>query len=62
MSAHAHPRLSEEEYFALDSAAEFKNEFYDGVMYAMAGTTPTYSLITANLTGRIVPSAQAATM
>jgi Uma2 family endonuclease len=50
MSAHAHTPLTEEEYFALDSAAESKNEFYDGVMYAMAGTTPTHSLITANLT------------
>jgi Uma2 family endonuclease len=53
MSAHAQTPLTEEEYFALDSAAEFKNEFYDGVMYAMAGTTPTHSLITANLTAEL---------
>ncbi len=50
MSAHAHSRLTDEEYFALDSAAEIRSEFYDGVMYAMAGATPEHSLITANLT------------
>jgi Uma2 family endonuclease len=53
MSAHAHSPLTEEEYFALDSAAEFKNEFYDGVMYAMAGTTPAHSLITINFAAEL---------
>jgi Uma2 family endonuclease len=53
MSAQAHPRLTEEEYLALENAAEFKSEFYDGVMYAMAGTTPAHSLVTANLTSQL---------
>lgn len=53
MSAHPHPRLTEEEYFALDSAAEFKSEFYDGVMYAMAGSSLVHSLITANLAAEL---------
>ncbi len=49
MSAHAHPRLSEEEYFALDRASEFKNEFYDGVLYAMSGGTYPHGQIILNL-------------
>jgi Uma2 family endonuclease len=49
MSAHAHPRLTEDEYFALDSAAEFKSEFYDGVMYAMSGGTYPHGQIILNL-------------
>jgi Uma2 family endonuclease len=47
------PRLTEQEYFALDSAAEIRNEFYDGAIYAMAGSSPTHSLITANLASEL---------
>lgn len=53
MSAHAQSPLTEEEYFALDSAAEVRSEYYDGVMYAMAGGSPIHSLITANLTREV---------
>ena len=31
------PRLTEEEYLALDRAAEYKNEFVGGEMFAMSG-------------------------
>lgn len=37
MSASPHPRLTEEEYLKIERAAEFKSEFYDGIMYPMGG-------------------------
>jgi len=43
-------RLTESEYLVLERAAEFKSEFFDGEMFAMAGGTALHSLITANLT------------
>jgi Uma2 family endonuclease len=46
-------KLTEAEYLALERAAEFKSEFYDGEMFAMAGGTPIYSLIAANLIGQL---------
>ena len=33
------PRLTEEDYLALDRAANYKSEFVDGEMYAMSGGT-----------------------
>ena len=49
MSAQPHPRLSEEEYLKLDREADFKSEYFDGEMWAMAGASPAHALITANL-------------
>ena len=42
-------RLTEAEYLELERAAEFKSEFYDGEMFAMAGGTPRHSLIGTNV-------------
>ena len=42
-------KLTEAEYLALERAAEFKSEFFDGEMFAMAGGTPMHSLIATNL-------------
>ncbi len=42
-------RLTEFEYLELERAAEFKSEFFDGEMFAMAGGTPQHSLIATNL-------------
>ena len=42
-------RLTEAEYLAIERAAEFKSEFFDGEMFAMAGGTPRHSLISTNL-------------
>ncbi len=42
-------KLTEAEYLALERAAEFKSEFYDGEMFAMAGGTRWHSLIAGNL-------------
>ena len=42
-------RLSEAEYLAIERAADFKSEFFDGEMFAMSGGTPMHSLIATNL-------------
>ena len=42
-------RLTEAGYLAVERAAEFKSEFFDGEMFAMAGGTPRHSLIATNL-------------
>src|SRR2546423_2662733 len=44
-------RLSERGYLEIERAAEFKSEFFDGEMFAMAGGTPEHSLIGTNLGG-----------
>ena len=41
--------LTEAEYLAIERRAEFKSEFFDGEMFAMAGGTPNHSLIASNL-------------
>jgi Uma2 family endonuclease len=45
MSAQTQPRLTPEEYLALDRASEFRNEYYDGHMYAMSGGSPRHAQI-----------------
>src|SRR5437016_4754840 len=42
-------RLTETEYLEIERDAEFKSEFFDGEMFAMAGGTPQHSLIATNL-------------
>jgi Uma2 family endonuclease len=42
-------RLTEAEYLETERAAEFKSEFFDGEMFAMAGGTAQHSLIATNL-------------
>ena len=42
-------RLDETEYLHLERQAEFRSEFFDGEMFAMAGGTREHSLIGANL-------------
>jgi Uma2 family endonuclease len=51
MSAQSQPRLTPEEYLALDRVAEICSEYYDGVMYAMSGGSFPHARITANLSG-----------
>ena len=41
--------LSPEEYLALERKAEFKSEYMDGVVYALAGASPRHNLIVANV-------------
>jgi Uma2 family endonuclease len=41
--------LTAEEYLALDRAAEFRSEYYDGQMYAMSGASYVHGIIVGNL-------------
>jgi Uma2 family endonuclease len=41
-------RYTVEEYFAIDRASEFKNEYIDGEILAMTGAKPNHILITAS--------------
>ncbi|MCA1566837.1 MAG: Uma2 family endonuclease [Acidobacteria bacterium] len=41
--------LSPEEYLAIERQAEYKSEYVDGVMYAMAGDSERHNLIAGNL-------------
>lgn len=41
--------LPPEEYLAIERKAEYKSEYIDGVMYAMAGGSPQHSLISGNV-------------
>ena len=49
MASNPVPYLSEEEYLALDRAAEFRSEYHDGQMFAMAGGTDSHSTIGVNI-------------
>lgn len=42
-------RLTPEEYLRIERAAEWKTEYIDGEMFAMAGASPRHGLITGNL-------------
>jgi hypothetical protein len=41
--------LTEEEYLAIERAAEFKSEFHDGQMYAMSGGSFNHSVLGARI-------------
>ena len=49
MSAQSVPRLTPEEYLALDRAAEFKSEYLDGEVFAMSGGTFVHATLAARL-------------
>lgn len=43
--------ITPEEYLAIERKAEFKSEYYDGQMFAMAGAQREHDLITFNVLG-----------
>ena len=45
----ANHRLTEAQYLEIERAADFKSEFFDGEMFAMAGGSRRHSLIASNL-------------
>src|SRR6266487_4348279 len=53
MSLHSLALITPEQYLDADREAEYKSEYYQGVMYAMSGGTMTHSLIIGNLTGEL---------
>jgi len=53
MSAQTQPRLTPEQYLALDRASDFRNEYYNGCMYAMSGGSPTHAILIAGIGGEL---------
>lgn len=49
MAANPNFNVTPEEYLQIEREAEFKSEYIDGVMYAMAGSSPPHSLISGNI-------------
>jgi Uma2 family endonuclease len=49
MTTQPHPRLTPEEYLRIERAAEWKSEYIDGEMFAMAGASLQHTLIALNL-------------
>jgi Uma2 family endonuclease len=45
--------MTAEEYLAAERAAEFRSEYYDGCVYAMAGTSIPHNLIVMNFAGAL---------
>ena len=52
-SAAVIPRITPRQYLALERKADFKSEYHDGFIIAMAGTSREHSLIAGNLHGDI---------
>jgi Uma2 family endonuclease len=55
MSSLAHPYLTEEQYLEIERKAEYKSEYIDGRMYAMAGGRPAHSELAIQLGIVIAP-------
>lgn len=54
MSAVPKPKkLTVDEYLAIEEAAEFKSEFYDGEMFLMAGASREHNVVFRNLFGQL---------
>ncbi|MBV9678316.1 MAG: Uma2 family endonuclease [Acidobacteriaceae bacterium] len=47
------PYLTAEEYLALERQAEFKSEYVNGEMFAMAGTSENHALLVTNLVAEL---------
>ncbi|MBL8865234.1 MAG: Uma2 family endonuclease, partial [Planctomycetia bacterium] len=48
MTAVPKKKLTAQEYLAIERAAEFRSEFYNGEMFAMAGATGEHNRIKEN--------------
>ena len=53
MASQPKPQYTVEEYLAIEREAEFKSEYIDGYIVAMAGASETHNLITTNLAGEL---------
>jgi Uma2 family endonuclease len=53
MSTQLTDRYTEREYLAFERAAEVKNEYLDGVVYAMGGASPSHVQIVGNIAGEL---------
>jgi Uma2 family endonuclease len=50
MASRSVTKLTEEQYLALERAAEFKSEYFDGEMFAMSGRSMQHARLQQNLT------------
>lgn len=55
MSSNPVTKLSEEQYLAIERAAEFRSEFVNGEMFAMSGGTMRHSALQANILVELSP-------
>ena len=53
MASNAVSKVTEEQYLAMDRAAEFRSEFLDGEVVAMSGGSMHHTLLGANLIGEL---------
>jgi Uma2 family endonuclease len=53
MASNPLTRVTEEEYLAIDRAAEVRSEFFDGEMFAMSGGSMRHAQLQANLHGEL---------
>jgi Uma2 family endonuclease len=53
MSAVTKPRITAADYLAIERRAEFKSEFYEGEMFAMAGASREHNRIKENMVGEL---------
>lgn len=49
MASHSVTKLTEEQYLAMERAAEFKSEYFDGEMFAMSGASMQHGRLQRNL-------------
>jgi Uma2 family endonuclease len=47
-SNHLQKKITEQEYLQLERKAEYKSEFFNGEIFAMAGTSNSHNMITVN--------------
>jgi Uma2 family endonuclease len=55
MSVVLKPRYTPEQYLDIERAADYKSEYFDGEIFAMAGASEEHNTITFNLSGALVP-------
>jgi len=53
MASHPATKLTEQEYLALERAAEFKSEFFRGEMFAMSGASLRHLFLQSNIQGEL---------
>ena len=47
------PRLTPEDYLAIERSADFKSEYFDGEIFAMTGASAAHNIITLNVGSEI---------
>ena len=53
MASHSVTKLTEDQYLALERAADFKSEYFDGEMFAMSGASLRHAALQSNIQGEL---------